>query len=917
MRKQSTLITVLAPCLAALSLSLHSAAFAGGTPADTVITNQASVAAIDADGAAISDVSTTVTTTVSGVCAVSVTPDGTPDQPGQTASILPGEQAIFSYSVLNAGNQSNTFALASVVDRTSAFQPGVKIYLDSNGNGALDAGEPEASSVTLDADQSAKLLMVVSTADSDRDGAFVSLNASCGDGAGDTNNYAAVLVGQPPALALSKSFSPALVKPGEASTVTLTVTNGGKGASREVIVTDPLNTAALSGATFVAGSASASVGTVEYSADGATYSASAGGAVAGIRLRVPSLAPGARATLTFQLLTSAAAENKTLRNLATVTSSGVPGGQAGATLDVRFTPGVALGPVGNPTAPEGSAQDTQSKDFGVVGQTVCFTQTIQNTGNVTDDFTVAPTLAAGSGDVSLLTTDGAPIAQPVHLEPGQTLSFQVCVKPAGSDALKLVLTATGTRGTTNSTTDTISRIESRLPELQKTVDPTGQVTAGQALTYTLSVHNPYDVPLTGVVIRDPLSSDLTFVSASDGGALQDGAVVWTVASLAPGETRRLTIQATVAADAKDGDRITNTFTLGGDQFPAPLGSPTVTSPVWSAALAVSKSVTPLDATVGDRLDYTVHIRNLSQAGHLNTLTITDTLPAGVTYIPGSAQLGGQPLGDPQVAGRVLTWTLGALAPQGEVVLTYAVRVTPEANGELVNVVSVMGQGVNGSVVASNEARARLKLRPGMFSTLADLIGVVFVDRNRDGVFQADLDTPIERARIVLADGRIVLTDASGRYHFANVPEGFTALRLDPASVPYAPLSLPQDGGRPGSRGVYARGLTSVDFPLAALEGEASAFRDTTLRVGPLTVRKQVTQDEDGRYTVTLTLTSNPASGPLHLDDPLPAGATLTDGQNVLDLVGVTAEGTTLTYHFHFDGASERAVTDPNVTWRNP
>ena len=904
--------------LALLGLTSLAWVQAAGTPAGTVISNQASATAVSSDPnePPIEVVSNTISTTVSAVCAVSVTPDGTPTQPGQRASILPGEQTVFSYTVLNAGNQATTFALSSATDASSGFTPAVKIYLDTNGNGQLDTGEPLADSVTLDPDQSARFLLAVQTAGADHGSAFVSLNAGCGNGgASDTNNYAAVNLGQPPALSLSKSFSPAQVKPGEGSTVTLTVTNSGQGASREVIVTDPLNTPALTGASFVAGSDSADAGVVEYSADGSTYSAAQPATVAAIRLRVPSLAAGARATLTFKLATSAAAENKTLQNLATVTSSGTPGGQAGAGLTVRYTPGVALGPVGNPTAAEGSPADSQNKDFAVVGQTVCFTQTIQNTGDVADDFTVAGALTAGQADLSLRTVDGAPLAQPVHLEPGQSLSFQACLKLNGSDPVQLVLTATGARGETNRTTDTISRIETQLPQLQKTVNPTGQVTAGQSLTYTLTVSNPYSVPLTGVVIRDPLSSDLSFVSASDGGSLQDGAVVWTLGTLAPGETRRLTLQASVAQDAKDGDRIQNTFTLGGDQFPTPTPSPTVESPVWSAALAVSKSVSPLDATVGDRLDYTVRIRNLSQVGTLNPMTVTDTLPAGVAYIPGSAQLNGQPLADPQVAGRVLTWTLGALGPQTEAVLTYAVRVTPEAVGQLVNVVSVRGEGLNGAVVASNEARASLKLRPGMFSSLADLIGLVFVDRNRDGVYQAGFDTPVERARVVLADGRIVLTDREGRYHFAAVPEGFTALRLDPASVPYAPLSMPQDGGRPGSRGVFARGLTSVDFPLAALMGQASAFRETTLHMGTLTLRKQLALADDGSYTVTLTLSG--VSAPLHLDDPLPDGATLLSAQNVLDLPGVGAEPTTLTYRFRFDGAPERAVTDPTVTWRNP
>ncbi len=46
---------------------------------------------------------------------------------------------------------------------------------------------------------------------------------------------------------------------------------------------------------------------------------------------------------------------------------------------------------------------------------------------------------------------------------------------------------------------------------------------------------------------------------------------------------------------------------------------------------------------------------------------------------------------------------------------------------------------------------------------------------------------MERARILLAGGREVLTDAAGRYHFKDVPQGVQALRLDPGACLGGPL----------------------------------------------------------------------------------------------------------------------------------
>ena len=907
--------------LTLLGLAVCGSSLAAGTPAGTVISNQASVTAIPTGLGAqpISSVSNIIFTTVSAVCAPSVTPDGTPLAPGQRQTILPGEQAALSYRLLNVGNQVNTFDLSSSLDGSSTFIPANRaVYLD-DGSGRVASGAQPVSSVTVAPDADVNLLLLAQSSPSDRGSAFVGLNASCAPalgGASDTGNVGAVTVAEPPALTFTKTFSPAIVKPGDSSTVTLSVTNTGQGNSREIILTDPLNTPDLAGASFVPGSAVAVGGSAEYSANGTNFVPAPTTPVSAVRLRIATLAPGAQASLTFQLLAGTAAENHTLRNVATVTSSGVGDVQASAPLDVRYSPAVALGPVGRPNALEGSADDRQTNDFAVVGQRSCFTQTLLNSGDVADDFTVTGDLQSGAGTLSLIGANG-PLVQPLHLDPGQSVTFQACLTPTASGPLQLVLKASGTRGESNTTTDLIDRTETRLPELIKTVDPAGQVMSGQTLTYTLSVHNPYDVPLTNVVLRDPLSTKLSFVSASDGGTLTDTTVSWTLASLAPGETRHLTLQAKITA-AQDGEAIDNTFSLSSDQITQPLSSPVVSSPVWSAALLITKAVLPLEATFGDTLNYTVQIRNLSKGGTLDHMTVTDTLPTGLLYLPGTSQLDGQALGDPQISGQVLTWTLPGMGPQGSGTLRYSTRITPQATEALINQVQVNALGLNGTAIASNMATAGIRLRPGVFQTLSDLIGTVFVDRNRDGRYQPGLDTPVERARLLLADGRVVLTDTAGRYHFAAVPEGFTALRLDPASVPYAPLSVREDGGRPGSRGVYARGLLSVDFPLAAQVATATVLRETTLRMGQFNLRKQIQMQEDGRLLVTLTLKSLISLPGFSLQDPLPAGTRLKTGQNALRQ-DLPAGQTVLTYTFEAQDPGtfcgfECATTDPVVTW---
>jgi len=582
---------------------------------------------------------------------------------------------------------------------------------------------------------------------------------------------------------------------------------------------------------------------------------------------------------------------------------------------VRYQPGVALGPVGNPTAPEGTPADAQGQPFGVVGQTLCFDHTLLNTGDVADSYTLNLTLTQGQANTTLLGPDGRPLAQPVTLQPGESVTVRVCYTPTAAGPIQATLTATGTRGTSNSTTDTVGKVEAGAPTLRKSASVTGTLKIGDSVTYTLTLNNPYTVALTAALAQDRLQNELTFVSASDNGTYDPATrtVRWNLGTLQPGETRTLTVTATVAASAQDGQTIANTFTLGSAELPAPVTSNEVQNPVWSAQLVIVKTVNNLQPVYGDRLTYTLVIQNTSKVTPITNAVITDTLPTGLIYIPGTSTLAGAPYQDPQLNGQVMTWSGLSIPAAGEIRITYGIRVTPDATGDLVNTVVVKGNGGDATAIASNTATAKVKVKPLNFAPLGDIIGYVYVDRNRDGVYDQRNDLPLANARVILAGGRIALTDTEGRYHFASVPFGTQALRLDLASVPYDPLKLPQEGGLNGTQTVQVLGLTSVDFPLAPVGGDIQVLRRTTLTLGELTVQKTVYVNGD-TYTVQLRL-STPAPLPgFTLRDPLPTGAVL-QGPAPTFPDPLPAGDAVYTYVFTYGGERGAAVTDPSASWR--
>ncbi|MFC4637510.1 DUF11 domain-containing protein [Deinococcus hohokamensis] len=925
--------TLLSPLTAAL-LTLTGAAPALGTPAGTQITNVASAEAQGAEnGQTFYVTSNAISTEVRPVCAVNVTPDGTVQQPARTITVSSGERALFPYKVVNTGNAAFALNLGTRQEDGSTLTlaaSDLRVFRDANANGVLDADEREVSSLTLRADEAADLLLEARTARTARGVVYATLLAACGaadGGARDENNTVALNVQGLASLGLSKTMTPAQAKPGDLVDVTVRAENTGNADASALTITDLLNSADLAGLQYVPGSAAVPAGSLEYTSDGAVWQATETAPVRGVRWNLATLKEGGAGELRFKMRVEAQAALGVRRNTARLSSASGVVTEASASVTIGAGPRIALGPVNHPEAPELGNEDQQTRSGALLGQPSCFEQTLQNTGNVTDQITVRPSVSAGTADVALLDLTGAPLQQPVTLAPGERLSFRVCLTPRSGEDVRLVLTASSAAGAAdNSTVDQLSGIDARpatvaLP-LVKRVAPEGAVQAGAILTYTLSARNNYAFDLTNVTVTDTLSPAVVFVGADLGGQASAGKVTWRLDRLAAGQEARLTLTVRVLEGTKDGTAIANQFELSSAQTPNAAASNTVVTPVWSAALTLQKSVSPEQATTGDRLTYTLRAVNTSAAAPLRDLTITDALPTGLVYIPGSSRLNGAPTPDPVAEQGRLTWTVPTLAEQATATITFDARVTPEAGDDILNTASAHALGVAGNAVAavaSNTARATVRLNRSLFGSAQHvLIGRVFVDRNDNGVYDGT-DTPVGRARVLLADGRTALTDAEGRYHFANVTGGTVALRLDPNSVPYLPRPMPQDGGLRGTRGVLVSGLTSADFPLQPLQGGVSALTCTCaeFRYGDLTLSKTVTRDQDG-YTVTLILRAPREVADLTLTDALPQGARLLSGTPVLSLGTLPAGERTLTYRYAVPAAPTPGVlTQPTLRWRLP
>ena len=892
-------------------------------PAGFRITNQAQVSLQTPSGPAGS-LSNVVSFAVSPVCSASVTPNGNAQAPAFALSVLPGEDtgSAFAYQVRNLGNDSFTYVL-SAQQQGGTARPSLTLRGDSNGNGQLDNGDEVISSVTLAAGASARVWLVAQTSLSDQGDAQLNLVASCADGQSDTDNVAVLTVSPPPVLELDKVFGTETLKPETQTDVTITLRNAGASGSREVVLTDPLAEQAARGLTYVAGSARTSAGTLEYSADGGgTWATNETQPVTGLRVRLPTLGAGAEVRLTFRVEASAAAENQDfVNNAAAVT--GAISAQASDTLRVQYRPAVAIGPVGQPEA-QGDA-DRQTRPFALAGQDICFDHTVKNTGDVQDNFTVTAAVPAGV-TTTVRGTDGAALAQPFALAAGASLPVRVCYVPTAALAgapLQATVTVSGQRGSQDTTLDEVARIETALPQLQKSVskegDPAWQlgdrVTSGDVLIYTLRVTNPYSGPLTGVQVSDPLPARLENVTASDGGVVTGEpdaqTVTWNIGTLAPNETRTLTIRAAVSAKAVDDEQLRNVFQLVSTDFPQPLESNAVSVAVWNTAPAIRKEASPTAVTLGDVVTYTLTLINTSPSAALTRVIVTDTPDSRLQYVPGTSLLDGVAIPDPTPQpGGSLRWNVDRIGVGAQRRLQYGLRVMPGATGDLNNTVIMEGQGASGQAkaVASNRAYANIKVQLLNFAPVSDILGRVYLDRNANGVFDEKTDQPMSGARVILAGGRLSLTDARGRYHFGNVLLGTQALRLDPASVPYASAE-----GSPATRTLQVQGLTTADFALRPNGG--SLGRRQSWAFGPVTLTKTVTPLPSGEVAVRLSLQSPRPLSEVTLTDALPSGARLSAGTNTLS-GALPAGGLHLDYRYlPASATSALPLIKPTVAWK--
>ncbi|NBW97554.1 MAG: DUF11 domain-containing protein, partial [Planctomycetia bacterium] len=295
-----------------------------------------------------------------------------------------------------------------------------------------------------------------------------------------------------------------------------------------------------------------------------------------------------------------------------------------------------------------------------VGDTITFTVTVTNNGpsiahnvEITDSFPSSSELTFLSASPSADYNAGTGVWTVGTVNVGaankKTLTLTARVNaPAAAGAIPATLTNTATvtkvdeldpnpGNNTGTVSETPKYADLGVKKTTSNVSPN----VGDTITYTVSLFNLGTSTATNVEVTDTLPGNVAFRSASAaaGTTFTPGGAggIWTVPSIAPGQTKLLTI--TVQATASGTSF--NTVTITDSDVYDPNGknntAKTPTSPL-EADLVVSKTVDNPRPQVGDNVTFTVTLENLGPSAAANVV-VADPLPAGLEFVSATPSAG--------------------------------------------------------------------------------------------------------------------------------------------------------------------------------------------------------------------------------------------------------------------------------------
>jgi uncharacterized repeat protein (TIGR01451 family) len=609
-------------------------------------------------------------------------------------------------------------------------------------------------------------------------------------------------------------------------------------------------------------------------------------------------------------------------------SSSVSGGSATPTVQTLPTPAVSIR-----KTLSGAAKSIVSP-----GDTVTYQLEYASTGTVTaTDLVITDTLdsrlefvsASGGG----IHSAGQVTWNLGDLDPGDANTVEVTVRVADTATAGTIdntaqISATGAtsmpRDTVTITVDTQPNIQ-----LAKTIDDdvtqAAVLEAGRVITYQIAYENLGGGDAANVVITDVLPAELIGTPVLGGGisSSYDSAsrtATWTIGNVPKkaGGVVTLTTQIDPTLGTTDFENSAQATFTGGQSNIATAHITVDAEPY----LLVLKSVQPTLVAPGDVLTYTIEYRNVGSLVAVQP-NLTDSLPAGVTPVPGSFW------GSYDAASRTLEWTLPDLAPgtQGHSI-SYQVTVDPSLpNTDLVNQVIMTADNLPGVLTATTSANVLVRQAPALVPFKKLAAGSTSVIRDGDRI---TYEIAVENNGDEGTDGGVTIIDTlPAGLDFVSASAGGTesALGVVTWNLPDIAandktgvliLEVEVDGSQLADGDFIANAIS-----VTAQDRFGRQFRETSSHAvvqynGPprVTVTKSAVPPETTPvfpgdtidYTITATLDSRQGVSDLQIIDALPPDLEFIKASDPGVTTVTDASGTRVTWPVAALNSGSRSVT---------
>ncbi len=266
-----------------------------------------------------------------------------------------------------------------------------------------------------------------------------------------------------------------------------------------------------------------------------------------------------------------------------------------------------------------------------------------------------------------------------------TLTLTATVNRAQAQVNQATSTGQGgvdTQGNNNTATVRLNGLPLIDIQVGQTVNNSAPAVS-QNVVFTVTAKNLGPATANGVILNSNLPAGLNFVSSTPSqGTYTLGTGAWSVGTLASGATATLVLTMTNTVATQQVQTFTKTASTEEDLVTGNDAASVVLNPSAAFAdLALTKITTQEPVGVSLNFNYVIVVTDLS-AGTATGVTVTDTLPAGVTLVsavPSQGSCSGT---------TTVTCTLGTLL--GGTSATIDLTVTKTVGGKVVNTASVTG-----------------------------------------------------------------------------------------------------------------------------------------------------------------------------------------------------------------------------------